>query len=233
MSETTPDRDRSPLVVHSLRHARGRYAADRAAQLSGIPRSTLYDWQRAAVYVPDFAGASPMAWSYRDLVFVRVLAWLRNDVKTPRPLAAARVRALKRHIASGKRVTVLNADRRTLAVDGDVVAPLDGSSRLFADMLQSFDLTAAVEDFGRHAQLWGPDLVTPSTHTFISPWVLGGEPCVEHTRIPSASIYSLRTERGLASREVVSLFPGLDEKAADDAYELESRLRGTIAPQAA
>ncbi|MEX2625315.1 MAG: DUF433 domain-containing protein [Ilumatobacteraceae bacterium] len=214
-------------VLHALRHPRGRYAADRAAQLSGIPRSTLYDWQRADVYVPDFAGGSPMAWSYRDLVFVRVLAWLRNDIKTPRPTAAARVRSLKHHISAGKSVTVLNADRDTLAVDGDVTAPLEGSSRLFSDMLQSFDLTAAIEDFGRHAKLWGPNLVTPSAHTFISPWVLGGDPCVERTRIQSASIYSLRTERGLTSEEIVNLYPGLQVPAADDAYALKSRLRGT------
>jgi uncharacterized protein (DUF433 family) len=174
-----------------------------------------------------------MAWSYRDLVFVRVLAWLRNDLRTPRPVAAGRVQALKRHLAAGKPVTILNADRETLAVDGDVRSPLDGSSRLFADMLQSFDLTAAVEDFGRQSTLWGPDLVTPSAHTVISPWVLGGEPCVERTRIQSASIHSLRTERGLAIAEIVYLFPGLDARAAEDAYELEARLRGTSRPQAA
>lgn len=220
-------------VLHSLRHPRGRYPAERAAQLSGIPRSTLYDWQRAGVYVPDFAGGTPMAWSYRDLVFVRVLAWLRNEVRTPRPVAASRVIALKRHITAGKTVTVLHADRDTLAVDGDVSTPLDGSSRLFTDMLQSFDLTAAVEDFGQHAKLWGPNLITPSRHTYISPWVLGGDPCVERTRIQSSSIYTLSTERGLEMADIVSLYPGLDESAAQDAYELESRLRGTYESQAA
>jgi uncharacterized protein (DUF433 family) len=221
------------VVLHALRHPRGRYPVDRAAQLSGIPRSTLYDWHRADVYVPDFAGGSPMAWSYRDLVFVRVLAWLRNDVKTPRPVAAERVRALKQYISAGNAVTVLHADRRTLAVDGEVDAPLEGPSRLFSDMLLSFDLTSAVEDFGRHSKLWGPDLVTPSRHTYISPWVLGGDPCVERTRIPSASIYSLRTERGLDIAEIVKLYPGLDEVAAQDAYRLESRLRGAHELEAA
>lgn len=174
-----------------------------------------------------------MAWSYRDLIFVRVLAWLRNDVKTPRPVAAARVRALKQHISAGKLVTTLNADRETLAVDGDVGAPLEGPGRLFTDMLLSFDLTTAVQDFGRSARLWGPNLVTPSTSTYISPCVLGGDPCVERTRIPCASIYSLRTERGLDTTEIVNLYPGLDESAADDAYELELRLRGTHELEAA
>ena len=128
---------------------------------------------------------------------------------------------------------MLRSDRETLVVDGDVGQPLDGASRLFADMLQSFDLTAAVEDFGRQSKLWGPDLVTPSPRTRISPWVLGGDPCIDRTRIPSASIYSLRTERGLETAEIVRLYPGLDNAAADDAYELESRLRGNDDAEAA
>ena len=218
--------EQSTTLLHSLRHARGRYPAERAAQLSGIPKSTLYDWQRHSVYVPDFAGGDPMAWSYRDLVFLRVLAWLRNDVKTPRPLAAERVRALKAHIGAGNDVHMLQADRATLAADGDSTSPLEGSSRLFTDMLQSFNLTAAVEDFGRHARLWGPDLVNPSDHTHISPWVLGGDPCIKQSRIPTASIYSLCSERGLEIAEVIELYPGLKIDAAKDAFDLESRLRG-------
>lgn len=55
-------------LLQAMRHPRGRYSADRASQLSGVPTSTIYDWQRNDIYVPDFGGASPMAWSYRDLV---------------------------------------------------------------------------------------------------------------------------------------------------------------------
>lgn len=232
MSDDGEAPDRYATMLHSLRHARGRYPVERAAQLSGIPRSTLYDWNRHGVYVPDFAAGSPMAWSYRDLVFVRVLAWLRNDVKTPRSVASVRVQALKVHISAGHLVTMLHADRDSLVVDGNVAAPLDGPSRMFVDMLASFDLASAVDDFGAHTKLWGPDLVAPSAHTYISPWVLGGDPCVAKTRIPSASIYSLRVDRGLSVADVVALYPGLSESAANDAFTLETRLRGHQ-PQAA
>jgi hypothetical protein len=49
-------------VKYALLHPRGRYLADRASQLSGVPRSTLYDWRRESVYAPDFDHASPVAW---------------------------------------------------------------------------------------------------------------------------------------------------------------------------
>jgi uncharacterized protein (DUF433 family) len=185
------------------------------------------------VYVPDLAAAQPMGWSYRDLVLVRVLAWLRNEVHVPRPKAAERVRLLKHHVSSVGVVKVIHADRDTLAVDGDTSAPLHGKSRLFADMLKSFDLAATVEDFAGHTRLWGPNLVTPSAHTSISPWVLGGEPCVERSRIPSASLFALREERGLGVADIVELYPGLKPVAAQDALDLETRLRGGHEPRAA
>jgi len=61
-------------IAFSLRHARGRYAVERTAQLSGVPKSTCYDWRREGILVPDYSSASPVMWSYRDLVLLRLLA---------------------------------------------------------------------------------------------------------------------------------------------------------------
>lgn len=219
-------------ALHSLRHARGRYAADRAAQLSGIPVSTIYDWNRNSVYVPDYCHGKPMAWSYRDLVYLRVLAWLRSE-GTPRPDAAQRVRQLKVHIAAGNYVSELRANRRTFVPDGDLTGPLGGTPVLFADMLGRFDLVgAAVEEFGSE-RLWGPDLVTPTAHTYISPWVLGGDPCIDDTRIPTAAVFKLREERGLGIADVIELYPDLTEADVEEAHELERRLHGLEAAAAA
>lgn len=226
MPEMTDNAAR-PDLARLLRTARGHYSTDRAAQLSGIPKSTLYEWRRRSVYLPDFGAAKPMAWSYRDLVYVRVLAWLRSEAGTPRPVAAERVRLLKEHVAAGRPVTRLSADRDTLVVDDDLASPLHGHGRLFSDLLENFDLDTAAKDFAGRTHLWGPDLVTPSPHTAISPWVLGGDPCITRTRIPSASIFALRSERGLTVADVVSLYEGLDKRAVEDAYHLEQRLRGT------
>jgi uncharacterized protein (DUF433 family) len=211
--------------LHSLRHARGRYAAERAAQLSGIPVSTIYDWNRNGIYVPDYGRSKPMAWSYRDLVYLRVLAWLRAEA-TPRPEASERVAALKRHINAGNDVAELHADRNSFILDEDLSAPLAGRPVLFADMLGRFDLVGAVvEEFGR-SRLWGPDLVAPSDHTYISPWVLGGDPCIDQTRIPTAAVFTLREERGLDVRDVIALYPDLSEAEVEEAHHLERRLRG-------
>lgn len=219
-------------VMYALRHPRGRYLADRAAQLSGVPRSTLYDWRRESIYVPDFGMTSPVAWSYRDLVYVRLLAWLRQLGMT-RPDAAERVHIVKERIAQGARVRMIRSDGRTLLLDdeaqlGPNLLPFDD----FLGLLRRFDLLEPVEELRRRGRdrVWAPDLVTPSDHTHISPWVLAGDPCVAQSRIPTAAIHALRAERGLATADVVDLYPGLTAEAADDAYTLERRLRGFELP---
>ncbi len=211
--------------MYSLRHARGRYTADRAAQLSGVPKSTVYDWQRSKVFVPDYAGGSPMAWSYRDLVYLRVLAWLRQN-RMPRPNASRHVAQLKAHIAEGNTVAQVWADSRHMGIDGDGADQFEAPGVLFPEFLASFNIADALdEEFGQQ-RLWGPDLVTPTALTYISPWVLGGDPCVDGTRIQTASVFTLRTERGLSTDDVLELYPDLDSHRIDDAYGLERRLRG-------
>lgn len=225
-------------LLYSLRHPRGRYLSDRAAQLSGVPRSTLYDWRRENVYCPDFDVASPATWSYRDLVFLRLLAWLRQ-LGMPRPVAASGVAEVKILIAQGVGVRRIAADSRTLVLDDEGATKVGHQNLLPFDNLislfRSFDLLEPIEELRRpgHSRLWAPDLVSPSEHTFISPWILAGDPCVQRTRIPTLAIHALRNERGLSSGEIVELYPGLTQSAAEDACRLEQRLRGFDLPSPA
>ncbi len=169
-----------------------------------------------------------MAWSYRDLVYLRVLAWLRSK-KMPRPEAASRVKELRQAIADGHEIHVLQADSHAFVPDGDLTAPMGGQSVLFAEMLHPFELSGAAIDEIGDRRVWGPDFVTPSRHTYISPWVLAGDPCVDATRIPTAAIYSLRHDRGLTTADVINLYPELTEAEVDEAFVLEQKLHGSEA----
>lgn len=70
--------DNRALVLRALRYPRGRYSAERAHQLSAVPARTLHDWATAGVLVPDWFAARPRGWSYRDIVYARLMAWLRS-----------------------------------------------------------------------------------------------------------------------------------------------------------
>jgi uncharacterized protein (DUF433 family) len=220
-------------VAYALRHARGRYVAGRAAQLSGVPKSTVYDWRREGVFEPDFTAARPAMWSYRDLVLLRLLAWLRQGGMARRT-ASKKVISVRDQLSGGADV------RFILATPTDVILSAeDGAgfvderdnllpSSDFFSLLATFDLHEPIDELRsvRRGTVWAPDLVTPSAHSFISPWVLAGEPCVERTRIPTSAIYALRTDRALPVEAITALYPGLTADAAEDVIHLERRLRG-------
>ena len=221
------------LLLQALRQPRGRYAAARASQLSGVPQRTVYDWAKQKVLVPDYAQGRPMHWSYRDLVFLRLVAWLRSH-GSERAEAADRTR-LVRHILAESPVDIdhVRTDGRTFLLGEENADRLTGA-QVFSSMIglfDTFDLELHIAEISL-PRLWGPNLVTPTEHTFISPWVMGGEPCVDETRIPTGSLLALRDERGLSARQVVALYPGLTTDVVAEAWDLECRLR-RIEPVAA
>jgi len=61
------------MVLRSSRSPRVRCAAEWAGHLSGAPQRTVYEWQCKGVWVPDYAKASLMQWSCRELVYLRIL----------------------------------------------------------------------------------------------------------------------------------------------------------------
>lgn len=56
----------------------GCYQAPRAAALSGVPRSTVYDWAVKGIVVPSISPEREKLWSYADLMALRIVSWLRH-----------------------------------------------------------------------------------------------------------------------------------------------------------
>lgn len=213
---------------------------DRASQLSGVPTSTVYDWRRNSIVTPDYVNASPALWSYRDLVLLRVMAWLRQG-GMPRPLAAEKTRSLRAQLSAGKDIRKIHASRTDVILTGPEESDvLDDRENLlpssdFYDLLSTFDLHEPIDELRSRSKgsIWAPNLVTPSNHSMISPFVLAGDPCIEHSRIPTSAIYALRTERRLPASAIVDLYPGISEASVEDVVELEGRLRGADLSRAA
>lgn len=219
---TTADR---ALVLRALRYPRGRYSAERAHQLSAVPARTLHDWATAGVLVPDWFAARPRGWSYRDIVYARLMAWLRSK-HMDRAAAADRVRYLRELLSSSEVDPTIRSDGNIFLIGGDAVDRFTGQQVFDAvvEVLDVFELTDPIEGVS-NGELWGPSLVHPSAHTYISPWVLAGEPCVEGSRVPSATLHALRVERGLDAKAMHALYEFLSVEAIEDALDLEARLR--------
>lgn len=213
------------LVLRALKYPRGRYSAERAHQLSAVPARTLHDWATAGVLVPDWYNARPRGWSYRDVVYARVLAWLRSK-HMDRTDAAERVQYLRGLLSSTDIDPAVRSDGTIFLIGGEAIDRFTGQQAFdgLVDVLDVFELTEPIEGVSQ-ADMWGPSLVRPSEHTYISPWIVGGEPCVESSRVPSATLHALQVERGLDANAIHQLYEFLPVDAIQDALELEARLR--------
>jgi uncharacterized protein (DUF433 family) len=223
--------DEQFLVLEAFRGPRGRYRADRAAQLSSIPRRTIYHWAKERHLVPDFDGDRPKMWSYRDLVYLRLFAWLRTK-RMPPARTAEHVRDVRSRLETDTVAHMIVRSEGGVVLLGDeAVDALSGQQLLSGVLgyLSTFDLMIPVgiddlhDDHGD--RLWGPNLVRPSRATRISPWVIAGEPCIDATRVPTSTLFALHQRRGLSAPSISSLYPGVTSDQVSDALELEARLR--------
>lgn len=140
--------------------------------------------------------------------------------------ASARVDRTRKLVASGDvRVDTMHIARTGVYLPDESHDRLSGQETIeqLLTLTEPFDLLAPLEGDRR---MTGPDLVYPSEHTYISPWVMGGEPCVNETRIPTATVLALVELRGLPIDGVLALYPSLTEAGAEDAVALERRLSG-------
>jgi uncharacterized protein (DUF433 family) len=125
---------------------------------------------------------------------------------------------------------VIRSDGRSIIWDGEPVDPFTGQmllDRSFLSFLDEFELVvpAEAEELGSK-RLWGPNLMTPAPRVRIDPWVMGGDPCVLDTRIPTSTLHALQVDRGLSPAAIVALYPGsIDESDVRIAGQLERALR--------
>jgi uncharacterized protein (DUF433 family)/DNA-binding transcriptional MerR regulator len=223
------------LLIQAFQRPRGRYRADRAGQLSGIPLRTVYHWAREGLLVPDFDRDRPKHWSYRDLVYLRLFAWLRSLHHSPAS-ASRHVSRIRSRLAEEPTDPMsVRADGRVALLGDEREDALSGQQLLEGVLvhLSAFDLLVPVDidelRAGDRERLWGPNLVRPSAATRISPWVMNGEPCIAGSRVPTSTVFALNSQRGLAPAGIASLYPGVSADEVADAVRLESRLRNLSA----
>ena len=216
-------------------HLRGAYTADRAAALSGVPKSTVHYWARREILVPSVSSLRVKLWSYGDLMGLRTIQWLRHEKANPRggEVPAASMKAVRRALA-----TLAELDLSLWTEDGGPHVAVDPAGRVFVlasegpqtsdgqraigedllDLIAPFDV----------AQQQGPDLRAPRPRLRIVPGKLGGAPHVYGTRLESEALAALR-ERGMDRAAIARLYPGVGSEAIDDALDLEAQLRGNLA----
>jgi len=204
----------------------GCYDARRTAALSGVPRSTVYDWARKGVVVPSISPEREKLWSYADLMALRIVSWLRHPkqlAEDVRPASAMRdVReALVQLDQLGLDLWDGGADAFSLYVDlsgrivivtPDAARDLNGQGVLsdWLDLLGPFEGVAGS----------GPDLRRPREHLRIVPGKCAGEPHLDGSRLTTVTIAAL-AERGYALADVARLYPDQRKESLTEAIAFE------------
>lgn len=203
----------------------GAYEAARAAALSGVPLSTVYEWARRGIVVPSVSPTREKLWSYGDLLTLRLVRWLRLDKPDKaRSTAMAEVRAaLERFSDDLWREHDSGEDRPTIAVTSDgTVFHRERSETAFGQQALegTLDLFAPFDD--------GVDLRRPDDRLRIVPGRCAGEPHLVGTRLTTRTVAAL-AERGYDLAAITRLYPSEDVEALGEALRLEEKLAGVAA----
>ena len=210
----------------------GCYDANRAAALSGVPKSTIYWWARQEIVVPSVSPVQEKLWSFGDLMTLRIVHWLRHvkagaEIKaSPMPKVRQALAMLDEHnldlwdAAEGRSPILVDPRGRIFVRLHDEVVDLHGAHGL--PDLQAWGLTEA---FTIDGQVTGPDLLVPRKNLRIIPGKVSGEPHVVDTRITSLALASLSRD-GFATGQIAGMYD-LPESHVADAVSLERQL-GTL-----
>jgi uncharacterized protein (DUF433 family) len=211
---------------------RGAYSADRAAALSGVPKSTVHYWARKEILVPSISDVRVKLWSYSDLMSLRTIVWLRATKTAPdgQDVPATAMPAVRRALKELAKLDLglwVEDVGPSVAVDrrGKIVLDLSDHPRL-ADGHQLLDADhfQLLRPFEISRELRGPDLVAPRPRLRIVPGKLSGAPHVHRTRIETEALAAL-ARRGMGAERIVLLYPAISKADVSDALDLERQLQ--------
>jgi uncharacterized protein (DUF433 family) len=214
--------------------ARGAYTAERAAALSGVPKSTVHYWAKNDILVPSVSPERVRLWSYGDLMALRTIYWLRQTKKDPTgrevPRTAMKaVRRALREIAALELDLWTDAGAPRVAVDraGNIVIDDGGPQRAGGQRVLDAEMLDLLAPFSSREGLRGPDLTAPRPLLRIVPGKLAGSPHIELTRIETQALAALE-RRGIGSAKIYRLYPAVPPDAVDDAIDLERELSANL-----
>jgi uncharacterized protein (DUF433 family) len=215
--------------------ARGAYTAERAAALSGVPKSTVHYWSNNDILAPSVSPERVKLWSYGDLMALRTIYWLRQTKKDPNrreiPRTAMKaVRRAWREIASLELDRWSEAGAPRVAVDrsGNIVIDNNGGpQRAGGQRILDAEMLDLLAPFSSREGLRGPDLSAPRPLLRIVPGKLAGSPHIERTRIETQALAALE-RRGIESAKIYGLYPTVSSDAIDDAIDLERELSANL-----
>jgi uncharacterized protein (DUF433 family)/DNA-binding transcriptional MerR regulator len=198
------------------------YSKALASVLTGATPFQLGYWSRRGLLVPEVSNGRPPIYSFRDLVALRSMVFLRSHTSFQRigtAFSNLDLMDLTEHPSKYKFAT----DGKTIIVDpGDgsgidlVKKPGQRDSFTFDEIMDSF------KDFKDREVV---DFRRPSEHVELNFSRLGGWPTVAGTRIPYDLVANLVDHKTIFEDDVPDYFPSVSADAARDVVAFDQKVK--------
>lgn len=214
----------------------GFYSTTQVSRLAGVPTSTLYEWKKRGIIRPSLqliqsGQATDEGYSYADLTLVRILKALR-DKSLDFDSAAKALHHMYQRLGppnkgwANERVYVLS---NRIYVDRPDEWVITDATELGQKIMEEILLGDYLEELRGLDE--GASIIVPPQfrqHVQVSPQVMGGEPTIRDSRIPTATIVALLSKYKTIDK-LAKLYPHIPKLKIQKAVEYERYLDERIA----
>ncbi|HYQ76184.1 DUF433 domain-containing protein [Cellulomonas sp.] len=193
-----------------------------AAALTGATPAQLRHWRDSGLVVPEVRPFRPPLYSFRDLVLIRSVAYLRAH------LSSQKVHKAMLGIPDVMDAVVHPSEYR-FGTDGETVY-LGTESGEAIDILRRrgqtslFTFDDMLSEFRNFKDERVADFARPSAHLEVAPGRVGGWPTIEGTRVPYDDVARLVDNETVFPEDVQAFYPSVSPAAARDAVEFAERV---------
>ncbi len=193
-----------------------------ASVLTGATPAQLQLWRTTGLVIPEVRPKRPPLYSFRDLVLIRSVVYLRARLSSQKVHKAFRgIEDVMDGVVHPSEYR-FGTDGRTIYLGTESGEAIDilrrrGQVSLFTfdDMLASFD------NFKNEPV---PDFYRPTEHLEVKPGRMGGWPTIEGTRVPYDDVARLVDDETVFAEDVELYFPSVSPDAARDAVAFAERV---------
>jgi uncharacterized protein (DUF433 family)/DNA-binding transcriptional MerR regulator len=193
--------------------------------LTGATTSQLLGWRAKGLVVPEVRPERPPLYSFRDLVLLRSMVYLRSNTSLQNIGKAWRtldMLDLAEHPSKYRFWT----DGKTIVADvqGDVVDLVKRPGQ--RDLFSFEDIYRSFPNFKNEVV---PDFRAPAPGIEVRYQRMGGWPTIQGTRVPYDVVANLVDYKTVMPEDIPEIYPGVSAKAAEDAVSFDRTVQAVAA----
>lgn len=191
------------------------------SRLTGATPSQLKRWRSTGLVVPEVRESRPPLYSFRDIVAIRTITFLRAETSAQRVHKAFQALDLFDLTEHPSRYS-FGTDGKTIFVRTD-----DGSAMDLVKTPGAYQLFPFADALGQFANFKDEEvrpLSSPAEGISVRLPRMGGWPTIEGTRIPFDTISSLVDYETVHPEDVQHYYPQVSPQLAQQAVEFDSQV---------